>query len=374
MPAAAVVAEPRSGSLRGRGRLCRRWRLAPAAIALIALFTAACEVRRAPAPESTRQLQVAEIRRLVDRPALSPAAWAPDGRALAYSSDHRLWVYTFDRGEQDIAPAEVATALSWSRSLNLLALIDRGAVWTLRPDGTDRRPIALPGPAVALAWAPGGDRLAVVLHRMVEGQTRFELWLVSRDGGFRRMVTRAPAGRAIRDLQWFADSLYLLYGLSTAPASVMTEVWRVRISYPDRQQIPLPVPAAALRLAPSGRYLAVVSGEQIADGVGQVVLSRLDGSGRFAVTPQAGRYTGLAWSPQGDKVVFAQVTNDADAELWMADADGSGRLRLYSYSMEYTDRDVGVAFAWAPDGRRLSFGTNTGGFMGPIWLLTLQRR
>src|SRR3989449_9140170 len=356
------------------GRLWRLGRPVLAALLLGSFLTSACEVRRGAAPESTRQLQVAAVRRIADRPALSPAVWSPDGRALAYSSDHRLRVYALDRGEQDIAPAEAVTALSWSGPLNLLALIDRGAVWTLSPDGTDRRAIPLPGSAMERAWAPGGDKLAVVIRRTVEGQPRSELWLVSRDGGFKRMVTRATLGRVLHDLQWFADSLYLLYGLSTATESAMTEVWRVRISYPDRQRILLPALATMLRLAPTGRYLATVSGDQVAVGVGQVVLSRLDGSARFAVTPAAGRYTGLAWSPQGDKVVFAQVSNEAHAELWMANADGSGHLHLYSYLMEYTDRGIGVAMAWSPDGRHLAFGTNSGGFRGPIWLATLERR
>jgi len=359
------------------GRLCglgRLGRLVLAALLVGSFFTSACEVRRGPAPESTRQLQVVGVRRIMDRPALSPAAWSPDSQALAYSSDQRLWVYTLDRGEKDIAPAEAVTAVAWSRPLNLLALIDRGIVWTLRPDGTDRRRVPLPEPAVELAWAPGSDRLAVVVRRPVDGQTRMELWLVNHDGGFRRMVTRAPAGRAMHDLQWFPDSLYMLYGLSVAREPAMTELWRVRISYPDRQQILLPAPATMVRLAPTGRYLATVSGDQGAEGGGQVVLSRLDGSGRFAVAPQAGRYTGLAWSPQGEKVVFAQLSGDARAELWMANADGSGHLHLYSYLMEYTDPGIGVAIAWSPDGRHLAFGTNTGASRGPIWLVTLQRR
>jgi len=29
---------------------------------------------------------------------------------------------------------------------------------------------------------------------------------------------------------------------------------------------------------------------------------------------------------------------------------------------------------WAPDARRLLFGTNSGTFQGPIWLATFERR
>ncbi len=350
-----------------------RW--VPVALILAALLLAGCEVRRVPSAESTRQLQVTDVQRIVDRPALAPAAWAPDSRALAHSGDHRVWVYSLDRGDEGVAPADVATALSWSAPLNLLALIDRGVVSTLRPDGTDRRVIDLPGLAVSLAWAPGSDRLAVVVRRSADGQPRFELWLASHDGGFKRLVTRAPAGRAMRDLQWFPDSLYLLYGLSDLTERVSTEAWRVRISYPDQSQVPLPARGAALmRLAPSGRQLAVVVGERVAGGLGQVIISRLDGTGQLTVAADLARYTGLAWSPQSDKLVFAEVTEEGRAELWLADADGSGRLHLYSYAMEYTDPEIALTVNWAPDGRRFVFGTNTGSFVGPIWLATLKRR
>jgi len=336
--------------------------------------SAGCEVTRAPAPESTRQLEVIDVRRLVDAPARSPAVWSPDGGALAYSSDRGVVVYTLGRGEQAVAPAEVPTALSWSGPVNALALIDRGTVWTLRPDGSDRRSISLPGTAVDLAWAPGSDRLGVVVRRPVEGETQSELWLVSRDGGFKRMVTRAPAGRAMRDLQWFSGSLYLFYGLTAAGEPVITEAWRVRISYPDRRRISLPAPASAVRLSPSGRYVAAVVGDGIAKGSGRVMVARLDGTGRLTVTPDAGRYTGLAWSPQGDKLAFAEVVDEGHAELWAADVDGSGRLHLFTYAMEYAGPGVDLVMSWSPDGRHLAFGTNTGRLVGPVWLATLQRR
>lgn len=341
---------------------------------VVALVAAGCQVRRAPAPETTRQLQVASVRRIIERAALSPAAWAPDGRRIAYSAGTGLWVATLDGREQEISSVEVATTLSWSRSLNLLALVDRGVLWTVRDDGTERRRVDLPGFAVQALWAPGSDRLAVVLRRLLDGAPRFELWLVSRDGGFQRMVARAPAGRAIRDLQWFPDSLYLLYGLSAPSDQVSDEAWRVRVSYPDRRRITLPAPVVQLRLAPSGRLIAYVAGEEIEDGRGRVTVSRLDGSGRFVVTPDTGRYSALAWSPQGDKLAFAEVKNEANADIWIADADGSGRLQVFIYPLEFSDPSIVLSAAWAPDGRRLVFGTNSGSFTGPIWLATLARR
>lgn len=343
-------------------------------LVVLSLVIASCQVQRAPVPESTRQIQVVELRRLVERPALSPAAWAPDGRRMAYSAGRSLWVASLDGMEREIAPVEVATTISWSAPLNVLAVVDRGVVWILRDDGTDRHRIDLPGLALQAVWAPGGDRLAVVVRRVVEGAASFELWLVSRDGGFRRMVARAPAGRAMRDLQWFPDSLYLLYGLSMPADQVILEAWRVRITYPDRRTIPLDVPAVSLRLAPSGKRIAYLSGPEVEDGRGRVVVSRLDGTGRFDLTPDEGRYSGLAWSPQGDKLAFAALRTEANADIWIADADGSGRLHLFPYPLEFSDPSIVLSASWAPDGRHLVFGTNSGSFTGPIWVATFRRR
>lgn len=268
----------------------------------------------------------------------------------------------------------MATWVSWSLRLNAIAVIDSGVVWTMREDGRERTRVDLPGFAVQLAWAPGSDRLAVALRRTVEGIVRFELWLVNRDGGFKRVVTRAPAGRAIRDLQWFADSLYLLYGLSAPTNQLLERAWRVRIAYPDRREIPLDAPAQALRLAPSGERMAYLTGPDLDNGRGHVVITRLDGTGRFLVTPTEGRYSGLAWSPQGDKLAYAEVIDEAHAEIWIADADGSGRLHLFSYPLELPDPSIALSVTWSPNGRRLIFGTNTGSFTGPLWLATLERR
>lgn len=340
----------------------------------LALVLLGCQVRRAPAPESTRQLRVGEVRRLVELPALSPASWSPDGRRFAFSDGGAVYVAAPDGTARRIAASGVATAVSWSHPLDLLAVVDRGALWVLRPDGTERRRVDLPGFVTAAVWAPAGDRLGVVVRRLVDGRPVFEVWLTSRDGGFRRMVARAPAGTAMRELQWFPNGLYLLYGLAAPSEQVVRQVWQVRITYPDRREIPLLGPALQVRLAPSGRAIAYVTGEEIEDGQGQVVVSRLGGTGRFTVTSQAGRYSGLAWSPQGDKLAFAEVTDEAHAEIWIADGDATGRLAVHSYAMEFSDPSIALSMTWAPDGRRLLFGTNSGTFQGPIWLATLERR
>ncbi len=369
-PAVATSLAPGAA---GRRALYRIYWLAVAAVVSLVILTG-CQVRRTLAPESTRQLRVADTRRIVDRPALSPVAWSPDGRRIVYGTARGLWVTGLDGAEQQLMPGAVVSAVSWSKVLDLLAVIDRGTVWTMRPNGTELRRLNLAGTAVDLGWAPGSDRLAVVLYREVNRDTRFELWLTTRDGGFTRMVVRAPRNSTLRDLQWFPDSLYLFYGLSAPGDERIVEAWRVRITYPDHQRIPILAPARFLRLAPSGRLIAYLSGPDVNDARGQILISRTDGSGRFPLTRQVSPYVALAWSPQGDKVVFAESHGGTTADLWIADADGSDRVHLFSYTPEFSDPHLALSVAWAPDGRRVVFGTNTGSLTGPIWFSTLARR
>jgi len=335
---------------------------------------AGCEMRRAPGPESTRQLRVAAVRRIVEEPALSPAAWSPDGTQFAFGEGDGLFVAVPGGPPRRIAPGGLITTVVWSRPLDLLAVIDRGAAWIVRPDGSHRHRLDLPGFASGAAWSPGGDRLGVVLRRGGGEGSVYELWLVSPDGRFRRFVHRAPPETVMRDLQWFPDSLYLLYGLAPAGGEVLTEAWRVRVSYPDRRRLPVPGGAMQVRLAPTGRAIAYVTAPSVADGWGQVVVARPDGTGRVLLTPQSGRYSGLSWSPQGDKLAFARLTDEAHAEIWIADADGSGHLEVLSYALEFSDPSIALSTSWAPDGRRLLFGTNSGTFQGPIWIAILERR
>ena len=76
----------------------------------------------------------------------------------------------------------------------------------------------------------------------------------------------------------------------------------------------------------------------------------------------------------GDKLAFAEVTDEAHAEIWIADGDASGRLNVHSYALEFSDPSISLSMAWSPDGRRLLFGTNSGTFQGPIWMAVFERQ
>lgn len=344
------------------------------ALGLVVVLASGCQVQRTLAPESTRQLQVGSSRRVVERAATQAVIWAPDGHRVAYATAGNIWVADLLGRDRAIAPVTLPRAITWSKPQNLLAIIDGGAVWTMHPDGSARRRLNLPGSALEAVWAPGSDRLAVVVLRITAGDTRTELWLTNVDGGLQRLVVRAPTGAAIRNVQWFPDSLYLFYGLSAQTDPTITAAWRVRIAYPDRQQIPLASPARFLRLAPSGHQIAYLGGPGPGEGRGQIIVSRLDGTGRHSLVADIRRYDEVAWSPQGDKLAVAGIQTDSEGTVWVLDADGSGHTQLFSFVTEVSAEPAVLSLSWSPEGRDVIVGTNTGGLTGPIWLVSLTRR
>ena len=77
-----------------------------------------------------------------------------------------------------------------------------------------------------------------------------------------------------------------------------------------------------------------------------------DGSGQTEL-PRNVPFGG-AWSPDGKRIAFAHVDSspgngpDANAGLWVVNADGSNPRRVVRYA-------VGSNPAWSPDGRRIAF-------------------
>lgn len=351
-----------------------------AALAVALIFTA-CQVRRAPAPVSVALLKVGPPTRLTDRAALSPVAWAPDGQALAYSDAQGLWVVSLAGRERKVTAVGVATQVDWSRPTGLLAYIDRGDIMVVRSDGTKRQRISLPvsqgRPAFAtrLVWAPGSDRMAVAV-RESGGTDRNAVWLVSADGASRRRVFEAPPGQTVAALEWFPDSLYLFIGLAPEGAAGVSRLLRWRIAYPDRRILPQPfLEIIAPHLSPNGRWIAFVASAGRGADADHVWAVRVDGSGQpRRLSGDAKRITSLAWAPASEAVAFARVLDDSRGEVWVADVEGGGRVRVAEFVAEFPDPNLPLVVRWSRDGRHLAFGSNSGSYTGPVWVVRLDRR
>ncbi len=320
-------------------------------------------VRRVPKPEPVVTLRVAEARRASDRVATSNTTWSPDSRSVAFGTPEGVVVVGLDGAERRILAAPHATWVDWSRSGRWVAVISGGSLWLVDLVRGGARRVDLPGVVRSFRWSPAGDRgAAVVEFRGVW------LWLVSAEGGLRRRLF-GPA-HSLYDLDWFPDGLYV-FARAEDPVGRTVTLWRVRVAGPDRR--PLRVLSATVlqaQLSPHGRTVAYLVAEE--EGVALAV--QPVGSGRAVTVARGGRLWGLSWSPQGDKLSYAEVEGGERAAVWIVDADGSSRLQVADYALEFPDPDASVGTAWSPSGRAVAFGTGFAHRAGPVWVARLERR
>lgn len=341
-------------------------------MAIAALAASGCQVRRQAAPVGVGVLRVQHVTRATDRAALSPIAWSPDGRRFAYGRDG-VWVHQIgDAAGTKITSGEVVTAVAWSPTADVMAYVDRGVLWTVRPDGRNRRRIPIPGVVSNPVWAPGGDRLVVAARQVSASGASSRLWLTSPDGTLLRAIQWNPNARRITALGWFPDTLHLFVGLATPDGEATVEWWRVRIAYPDFRRLPgPPQPVLESVLSPKADWVAFVSGE---GGGERAYVVRADGGGLHAISASSRRIAGLAWSPHGDKLAYGLLVGEAQAEIYVTGPTGAARVLVASYRLEVIDPGAGLSLVWSPDEAHLAYGTNTGALGGPVWLAAFQPR
>jgi dipeptidyl aminopeptidase/acylaminoacyl peptidase len=250
----------------------------------------------------------------------------------------------------------------------LIAYDAFGDIWTMRPDGSDRRQLT-GGPALDLSptWSPDGTRIA------------FASWpnqdAIGPDGeGFdaaaRRWMPQSPSivvmeadgsdattmgtmlGPAA--LSWAPDSIRFVYdtgsGLrigSTAPEGQTTSVLEMgeEVSLIDG-------PGSSPAWSPDGRSIAYKGGQAADSTLGLWIIDVESGASRLVSEPigPSEEITGASWAPDGNSIAFYVGPASGGAfDVHAAAADGSGEEPIT------TDGPDEYFPSWAPDGSRLAF-------------------
>jgi Tol biopolymer transport system component len=258
----------------------------------------------------------------------SSVAWSPDGRALVYSMQGRLWRQHLgtDEAEQLTVGAGYDYQPDWSPDGRSIAYVsyrdDAMELWLLDLESLTSRPLTRNG-AVNLEprYSPDGARLAFVSTAFEQRWHLFTMGLRNGEPGAPRQLTEDRESDLPR-------TYYSSFDHYLSPS------W-----------------------SPDGSEILFVSNRGRSWGTGGFWRMRaVPGS-----EPREIRYEETTWkarpdwSPDGRRILYSSYLGRQWHQLWIMTDEGGD-----PFPLGYGEHDV-TAARWSPDGKRIAYVSNEGG-------------
>jgi Tol biopolymer transport system component len=243
------------------------------------------------------------------------------------------------------SPTVAATALPGVRLVYSRFVDDRGSVFTINPDGTDTKPLVLPG-GVPPRWSPDGRRISVAEDNP---QGHLSVGLADPDGHNYVQFDSPDPTLELAGMAWSPDGSRLAAeawdgtdvtrnGIYTVRASDGGDLIRVTSCPKGCHDIPGDY-------SPDGRQIVFIRQQLPDEADTTLMVVNVDGSNARPITDQ--KVGGGRWSPDGKTIL-----TDADGSLLLVPLDG-GKTTKVEIAADATLK--AFAGSWSPDGEWIVF-------------------
>jgi len=223
-------------------------------------------------------------------------------------------------------------------------------IWTMKPDGSDRRELAGTNVDQQPAWSANGTKLAFA-H---QGNGADEIWTANADGSVRRQVTSNPYvnSRAPQDGDpaWSPDGKRIAFDRIDDTRSGYVQLWVMNADGTGQTDLTNSTTYGDSRpqWSPDGKHIAFES--QSSNGgsgmTNSVATMTPDGKNRRVLASGA---VGPSWSPDGTRIAFTKGQSPSSA-IWTMKPDGSDQRQIKAGG----GYDYGAP-KWSPDGSRIAY-------------------
>ena len=219
---------------------------------------------------------------------------APDGRTVAYSRGHGIWIMNPD-GSHTRMVSDSGYGPIFSPDGTKLAFADQGAVYVIDVDGKNRHLVYQPtehigqsmdpNSATPSAYTPDGKRLLVTESGFIVE--------MNADGTHRRVVLRDEFFNVSGS---YSPDAEMIYFTSNRVGHGHSVAYSMKPDGSHIQQLALPANSAAF--SPDGRHI-LYQFDDSSKQIWQIFIADADGTHSHPLTPDGAVAQGASWGGEG---------------------------------------------------------------------------